>query len=465
MPPFAARLFGFTLCLCLALAALQPAGPAQAKVFEPATFTLDNGLEVVVVINRRAPIVTHMVWYKVGAADEPLGKSGIAHFLEHLMFKGTEKLASGEFSQIIAANGGRENAFTSQDFTAYHQTVAADRLEIMMRHEADRMVNLQLSESVVAPERDVILEERRSRTDNEPSAQLFEMARAALYLHHPYGTPVIGWEHEMKGLDAEDAIRFYRRWYAPNNAVLVVAGDVEVAEVRRLAETYYGPIPAADVPERVRVSEPRQNAARRATLTSPLVRQPSVSMSYLAPSYNAALGPPKADGTSPDPEPTVAYALQVLDEILGGGTTSRLYRSLVVEQGIAAGAGTDYSPNSLDLTTFSFYGSPRAGTEIAAIEGALRRELELLLRDGVSEAEVASAKQRLGAAAIYARDSLSTGAQIFGRALTTGSTVEEVEDWPARIEAVTLDQVNAAARTVFHEERSVTGTLLPKPTS
>ncbi len=463
MPRFAARqlgLFGLALLFGLVLAGVQPPNTAGAKIFEPTTFTLDNGLQVVVIINRRAPIVSHMVWYRVGAADDPVGKSGIAHFLEHLMFKGTDSLKPGEFSRIVAANGGQENAFTSQDFTAYHQTVAADRLDIMMRHEADRMVNLRLSDDVVLPERDVILEERRSRTDNEPSAQLQEMARAALYLHHPYGTPVIGWEHEIQGLTSEDAIDFYRRWYAPNNAVLIVAGDVEVEQVRRLAETHYGPIPAGAIPDRVRVSEPRQTAARGATLTSPQVRQPSVSMSYLAPSYTYGSGTADAgEGREP------AYALQVLDEILGGGTTSRFYRSLVVEQGIAAGAGTDYSASSLDLSTFSLYGSPRPGTEIETIEAALRKELELLLREGVSDDEVAAAKQRLSAAAIYARDSLSTGAQIFGRSLTTGSSVEDVESWPERIGAVTADQVNAAARAVFRDARSVTSTLLPEPTS
>ncbi len=253
--------------------------PVQARVFEPESFTLDNGLQVVVVTNRRAPIVNHMVWYKVGAADEEPGKSGLAHFLEHLLFKGTETAEPGEFSDLIARNGGRENAFTSYDYTGYFQTIASDRLELMMKHEADRMANLVLTDDVVLPERDVILEERRSRVDNEPRAQLSEMARASLFMNHPYGISIIGWEHEMRELTTEDALAFYRRWYAPNNAVVVISGDVSLDEVRPLAEKYYGAVPRRAVPERARPQEPAQLAPRRVTLKSPRVRQPSLSIS------------------------------------------------------------------------------------------------------------------------------------------------------------------------------------------
>ncbi|MEE8144082.1 MAG: pitrilysin family protein, partial [Kiloniellales bacterium] len=295
-----------TFVLVVVLLTWAAAGPtaAQAKIFEPETFTLDNGLQVVVITNRRAPIVTHMLWYKVGAADEPAGRSGIAHFLEHLMFKGTEALGPGEFSQIIARNGGRENAFTSYDYTGYYQTVASDRLEIVMKHEADRMTNLKLTDELVLPEREVVLEERRSGVDREPSSQLSEALRAALFLNHPYRLPVIGWEDEIHALTKDDAVTFYRRWYAPNNAVLIVAGDVSTDEVRRLAETYYGPIPAREIPLRQRPQEPPQLAARRVVLENPRVRQPSITIRYLAPSYNAG-------------QSEHAYALQVLDQILG----------------------------------------------------------------------------------------------------------------------------------------------------
>ncbi len=444
-----------TFVLVVVLLAWAVAGPtaAQANIFEPETFTLDNGLQVVVITNRRAPIATHMLWYKVGAADEPAGRSGIAHFLEHLMFKGTETLGPGEFSQIIARNGGRENAFTSYDYTGYYQTVASDRLEIVMKHEADRMTNLKLTDELVLPERDVVLEERRSGVDREPSSQLSEALRAALFLNHPYRLPVIGWEDEIHALTKDDAVAFYRRWYAPNNAVLIVAGDVSTDEVRRLAETYYGPIPAREIPLRRRLQEPPQLAARRVVLENPRVRQPSITISYLAPSYNAG-------------QSEYAYALQVLDEILGGGPTSRLYRALVVDQAVAVGAGSGYGASSLDLSTFSVYASPRPGVEIEQVEAAVRKELARIVDDGVTEDELAFAKKRLQAEAVYARDQLDSGPRILGTALATGQTVEDIESWPERIEAVSLEQVNAAAKAVLaSDKQSVTGLLLPEPTS
>ncbi len=445
-----------SLALCLAasiliLLAVLPV-ESRAKVFEPETFTLDNGLQVVVITNRRAPIVTHMVYYKVGAADESTGESGLAHFLEHLMFKGTEALGPGEFSEIIAANGGVENAFTGSDYTGYYQSVARDRLEIVMKHEADRMVNLRLTDELVDPERLVVLEERRSRIGNEPGSQLWEMIGAAMYLNHPYRRPVIGWEHEIKQLSREGALAFYRRWYAPNNAILIVAGDVDAAEVRPLAEKYYGVIPRGQVPERKRVEEPPHHAARSVTLESERVRQPSFSISYLAPSYNTD-------------DQRHAYALQVLDDIMGGGPTSRLYRSLIIEQGLAASAGSHYDASSLDLTTFVFRASPRIGVEIETLEAALRAEVAKVVAEGVSEAEVAASKRRLKALAVYARDSLSTGARVIGAALTTGQTIEDVEAWPERIDAVTAAQVNEAVKALVRDSHSVTAYLLPKPTT
>lgn len=439
--------------LCsLAALVLTLGRPASARVFDPQSFTLENGLQVVVVTNRRAPIVNHMVWYKVGAADEEPGKSGLAHFVEHLLFKGTKNMKPGEFSELIARNGGRENAFTSYDYTGYFQTIASDRLELMMKHEADRMANLVLTDELVLPERDVILEERRSRVDSEPSGQLFEMARAALFMNHPYGISIIGWEHEMQQLTTEDALAFYERWYAPNNAVVVISGDVSLEEVRPLAEKYYGALEARPVPERVRPQEPKQMAPRRVTLTSPRVRQPSLSITYLAPSYNRG-------------ETQHAYALQVLSEIMGGGSVSRLYSSLVVKQGVAAGAGGGYGGDDLDLGTLRFYVSPRPGIELEAAEAALRAEIETLVEAGVTAEEVSEAIERLQSAAVFARDSVSTPARVLGSALVTGQTLEDVEAWPERIGAVTVDQVNAAARAVIDDRRSVTAVLKPEPTS
>jgi zinc protease len=425
---------------------------ASAGVFNPESFTLANGLQVVVIPNHRAPIAIQMVWYRVGAADDPAGKSGIAHFLEHLMFKGSKDIPPGAFSKIVARNGGQDNAFTSQDYTAYFQRVAKDRLELVMKLEADRMTGLVLTDAEVLPERDVVLEERRSRTDNNPGAQLYEHTRAALYMNHPYRVPVIGWQSEIEGLTTADAIAFYRRHYAPNNAILIVAGDVTAAEIRPLAEKYYGPIPRRELPPRVRATEPEQRAARRVVLKSPQVRQPSWSRTYLAPSYTTATG---GD----------AYALQVLAEIMGGGATSRLYRSLVVEQGVAASAGAWYSADGLDSGTFGVSGSPRPGTEIDAVEAALTAQIKALLSDGVSADEVARAKRSLLAGAIYVRDSLRAGPNIFGRALTSGRTIADVESWPDRVGEVTAEAVNAAAKKVFRDNRSVTGVLLPESTS
>lgn len=423
---------------------------AAAAVFNPETFTLANGMQVVVIPNHRAPIVVHMVWYRVGAADDPPGKSGIAHFFEHLMFKGTKSVPPGQFSRIVARNGGNDNAFTAHDYTAYYQKVARDKLELVMRLEADRMTNLVLTDAEVLPERDVVLEERRSRTDNSPAAQLYEQSRAALYLKHPYRNPVIGWKQEIEKLSTADALRFYRTHYVPNNAILIVAGDVTAAALRPLAEKYYGVIPRGPEIRRTRAVEPFHYAARTVRMKSPRVGQPSWSRTYTAPAYANAEG-------------NEAYALQVLAEIMGGGATARLYRKLVVEQGIATSAGVWYSPDRLDIGGFGISASPRPGGDYRKVAAAALAEIARLLKDGVTEKEVARATRNMQASAIYARDSLRAGPNIFGRALTTGRTVADVEAWPERIAAVTAAEVNAAARRVLKEANSVTAILLPAP--
>ena len=422
--------------------------PANAQIFDPTTFTLDNGLQVVVIENHRAPVVTHMMWYKVGAADEPPGKSGIAHFLEHLMFKGTNKRAPGEFSEIIARNGGRENAFTSQDYTGYFQTIAADRLALMMELEADRMTGLVLTDDIIQPERQVVIEERRSRTDNSPRALLNEQVSAATYSNHPYRLPIIGWEHEIRALTREEIDGFYQTWYAPNNAILVVSGDVTAAQVRELAETHYGPIPAKKLPPRIRPSEPPQHAPREVVLRDARVNQPAWSRRWLAPSYVAG-------------DSEHAYALEILAEIIGGGSSSRLNSSLVIDQALAVSAGAWYSPDQLDMTIFGVWFSPRPGVDVDKLAGALQEQIARFLKDGANQEEVERAKQRLVDSAVFARDSLGRPARIFGVALTTGQSVEDVEQWPARISAVTVEQVNAAARAVLRTETSTTGILLP----
>ncbi|MGI9413385.1 MAG: M16 family metallopeptidase [Hyphomicrobiales bacterium] len=431
------------------LFALLPPAAASAKLgSNVSTFALDNGMQVVVIPDHRAAVVTHMVWYRVGAADEVAGQSGNAHFLEHLMFKGTNKIPPGEFSKIVSRNGGQDNAFTSQDYTGYFQRVARDRLPLVMEIEADRMTNLVLTDKEVLPERDVVLEERRSRVDNNPGSRLNEQMNAAFYLSHPYGNPVIGWEHEIERLNRGTAIAFYKQYYAPNNAILIVAGDVTEQDVRTLAEKHYGAIPALPgLKPRSRATEPPHQAARRVVLRDARVDSPRFRRMYLAPSYRNA-------------QPGEGPALEVLAQILGGGTTSRLYRQLVVEQKVAILAGSWFSGDFLDSGSFGLYGAPVPGTEVADLEAAIDKSIDDIVAEGVTAEELVDAKKLLIADTIYAIDSQSTLARIFGVALTSGQTVEDVQDWPERIEQVTGEQVQAVAKKYLRLERSVTGILL-----
>ena len=447
MPAFL-RLFYAALFL-VTIVVILPAVSATAAVFSPKTFTLDNGLQVVVIENHRAPIVMQMLWYRVGAADEEPGESGLAHFLEHLLFKGTKTVKPGEFSRIIARIGGQDNAFTSHDFTAYFQRVAAHELETIMRLEADRMQNVILTDEVVMPERDVVLEERRSRTDNSPAAQLREQVRRALYLNHPYGRPVIGWMGEIRQLTTERALAFYRKHYAPNNAMLIIAGDTSLEKVRAMAEKYYGPIPRRSVPERVRPKEPPHRAARRVVLTNQRVTLPAWSRTHLAPSYGAD-------------EKGIGYALEVLAQVLGGGSTSRLYRKLVIERGIASNAGAWYSGDGLDYGEFGIYASPKAGGDIDELEKAVLEELAAAIEEGLKPADIDRAKRLMSAQAIYARDGIRAGPNAIGQAFTQGRTIADVEEWPDRISAVTPERIMAVAKTVIKLESSVTSILLPE---
>ncbi|MDK9721581.1 MAG: insulinase family protein [Rhodospirillales bacterium] len=419
----------------------------RAGVFNPEPFELDNGLQVVVIENHRAPIVTHMVWYKVGDADAPPGLSGLPHLLEHLMFKGTKKIGPGDFSKIVARNGGRDNAFTGSDFTAYHQNLAADRLELAMKMEADRMANLVLDPKLIETERQVVLEERRSRTDNEPASRLREKMGPEQYAVHPYRNPVIGWEGDIKAITPKDLRAFYQRWYVPNNAILIVAGDVTPQQVLTLADTYYASIPRRPLPGRERAKEPPPKGPKSVELKDKAVKQPLWMKEYLAPSRRLDPG-------------RQSYALEVLETILSGGATSRLYESLVVRQKLAASAGASYSPDRYDLSEFGFYASPNPGVTMKTLEEAMEAEILKLLADGVTENEVERAKARLIDGAVYARDSLSGGAYALGRALGTGQTIDDVELWPERIGAVTREQVNAAIKSVLRPEAAVIGRLL-----
>lgn len=433
----------------LALFLLMPPLAARAGIFNPRTFILSNGLKVVVIERHRLPVVRQMVFYRVGAADDPPGKSGLAHYLEHLMFKGTWMVLPGEFSKIVARHGGRDNAFTNSDTTAFYQTVSKDNLELIMKLEADRMHNLVIAEKEAVPELQVVIEERRMRVDNRPQAQLDEQVGAALFLNHPYRIPIIGWMHEIEKLTVADARAFYKAHYAPNNAILIITGDVTVGEVRALAEKYYGVIPAnRDIRPRHRLQEPPQRAARRVVMTSPRVHEPRFSRDYLAPSHHTG-------------ETRHAYALEVLSDILGGGTSSRLYRHLVVERKLALAASGYYDGDVLGPADFGFAIRPRTGVSLARVEAGFDAEIASLRAHGITAEELATAKKRLLASAVLARDGLRHGATAIGTALTSGQDIDAVEEWPERISAVTVDDVNAAARAVFRIERSVTGLLLP----
>jgi zinc protease len=435
----------FLLLVAALAGATASAAYAGAEVSH---FTLANGLEIVVVPDHRAPVVTHMIWYKVGAADETPGKSGLAHFLEHLMFKGTEKNPGDAFSRQVAEVGGQENAFTASDYTGFFQRVPRNHLKEMMALEADRITGLVLSDDVVRPELNVVLEEQNMRVANNPAARLGEQMDAALYLNHPYGRPVIGWRPEIEQLNREDALAFYRRFYSPNNAVVVVAGDVTAEEVKADAEATYGKIAdRAEANPRHRPMEPLQEAPRTVTLADLRVEQPNVSRDYLVPSENSA-------------KPGESEALEVLANVLGSGENCRLYRGLVVEQGLALNAGANYSGTAVDYAKFAVFGAPRPGVSLPQLETAIDGILAEVIAHGVSSDELDRAQTRLIAEAVYAEDNQATLARWYGSALAIGQTLEDVRAWPDRIRAVTAEAVQNAARTWLDRRRSVTGYLV-----
>ena len=432
------------------VALFSAAAPALALDIDVTSFKLKNGMEVVVIPDHRAPVVTHMVWYKVGAADEPQGKAGIAHLLEHLMFKGTPKNPDGAFSRIVRANGGDENAFTTQDYTAYYQRVMKDRLPLVMELEADRMQNLQLTDENVLPERAVVQEERRERTDNEPSSLLAEQLDAALYTAHPYGKPVIGWMPEVANLTRQDAMDFYASHYEPGNAILIVAGDVTPEEVKTLAERYYGPLEnKRQVPERRRVVEPEPNAERRVIMRDARVSTPSWQRQYLAPSAQQL--PQREE-----------LALSILAEIVGGSNQSRLYQQLNVEKKIAAFAGAWYSADYLDSGTFGVYASPNSGISLEEAEKAVDDILEDVATKGITQEELDRSRNAVIASAVYLLDSQDALARLFGTALATGQTVDDIKNWERDLGSVTVEDVNKAAQDVLDKRASVTGILLPE---
>jgi zinc protease len=427
--------------------------PADAKpIYGAEHFTLSNGMQVIVIPLHRAPVITHMVWYRVGAADDPVGKSGIAHFLEHLMFKGTEITPPGDFSKIIRRLGGTDNAFTSQDFTAYHQTISVDHLRTVMEMEADRMINIQIPESEFISEQQVILEERRERIDNNPRAFMAEQMRYALYPNHPYGTPNIGWASEIAGLTLDDAYEMYQQYYAPNNAILVVAGDVTAAKLKPLAEKIYGVIPPKEIKPRHWRTIPPMGGDYKVEMHHASFQQPLWQRFYRVPSYRLN----KED----------ALALQLFENIMSDGSASRLYKSIVVEQKLASSVTLGYHSDTWDQSSLSIGAIPFLETSFDVLEEAISNELRKVIKDGVTEKEITEAKTRMVDAAAFARDSISGPAMAIGSALITGSTLDDVEYWNYDIQNVTADDIKKVVTKYLNPDQNnkmptVTGYALP----
>ena len=422
---------------------------ASERLKEKTTqFSLANGLDVIVITDHRAPIVTHMIWYRVGGADEPVGKSGLAHFLEHLMFKGTSNYPAGEFDRVINENGGEQNAFTSYDYTAYFQKIAKEHLPLMMKYESDRMTNVILTEDVIAPEREVVLEERASRVDNNPGSQLAEIVHSSLFTNHPYSIPLIGWEDEIENLSVEDVLAFYKRYYSPNNAILVVAGDVTVEEVRNLAESTYGQIAAGEkLPERVRPKVQPPLAEHVITFANERVQKPSVQKYWIVPSDLTATG-------------NESLALTMLENILGEGTSSRLYNKLIVEEKRATSVNASYWDSRRDHSNFSVSATPRDGISLEEILADVQAEIDLIVEEGIDEDELDRIKRNFVADDIYAQDNHTNLARWIGGELTTGQDLENILNWTEKVQLITTKDVQDVARKYLYNQHAVIGRLV-----
>jgi zinc protease len=411
--------------------------------------TLENGLKVVVREDHRAPVVVSQIWYRVGASDEPDGLTGISHVLEHMMFKGTAKHPSGEFSRIIAENGGRENAFTGPDYTAYFQQLEKSRLPIAFELEADRMRNLVLDPQEFAKERKVVMEERRLRTDDQPEARAYERFMATAYTTHSYKNPIIGWMRDLEKLTVDDLAAWYRRWYVPNNATLVVVGDVEPEAVIALAREHFGKIPAGTVDGTTIPAEPPQNEVRRSTLRAP-AQVPTLLIGFHAPAFSAR----------DDWEP---YALAVLNGVLDGGDSARFARELVREQRIAASAGVGYGPTARHPVLFTISATPSAGRTAAALEQAILAQIERVQAEPVAAAELDRVKAQVAAGNVYARDSVFYQAMQMGMLETVGLDWRLMDRYVERVRAVTAAQVQAVARKYLVKSNMTVTVLEPQP--
>ena len=423
----------------------------QAEEIKQTVFekTLGNGLKVIVKEDHRAPVLVQQIWYRAGSMDESSGTTGIAHVLEHMMFKGTRTVPQGEFSKRIAAAGGRENAFTSYDYTAYFQQLHKDKLELAMKLESDRMHNLVLSEAEFNKEVQVVMEERRMRTDDQPHALLFEKLMAMAYQEHPYQHPVIGWMNDLNTLTAADARNWYKNWYVPNNAVLVVAGDVKASEVFALAQRYYGVIPARALPKRKQFSEPAQLGIKRFTVKAP-AELPLLVMAYHAPTLRDARND------------TMPYALDVLAGVLDGNQSARLNKILVREQQLASSAGAGYDGAARGPSLFTLEGTPSEGVSVAELEAALREQIAMLARDGVSAQELARVKAQVTANEVYKLDSVFYQAMQIGQMESIGLSYRDIPEMLAKLQAVTAQQVQDAAREVLKDDNLIVAVLDPQ---
>lgn len=437
---------GIALCGALALT-LAVASPARANPFET---TLSNGLRVIVKEDRRAPVAMHMVWYRVGAMDEKDGTTGVAHLLEHMMFKGTKKLKPGEFNDIVARAGGNDNAFTSHDYTAYFQRVPAAALPRMIELEADRMRNLVIGDDEFARELKVVMEERRLRTDDQPQSQMHEQLMASAFIAHPYRRPVIGWMNDLENMRPDDARDWYRLWYAPNNAYVVIVGDVDHREVFRLAQKYYGSYKAQALPPRKPQNEPEQTGIRRVTVKAP-AKLPYIEMAWKV---------PKLRDVKQDSEP---FALEMLAAVLDGHDASRFSKNLVRGGAIAQSAGAGYDGSLRGEALFVLDGQPAEGKTIAELEAALRNELKRIQDDGVSAEELQRVKVRTIAAQTYKRDSLMAQAMEIGGAEAAGLSWRDVDTVIERLRQVTPEQVQAVARKYFKDDTLTVAVLDPQP--
>ncbi len=433
------------LFLFLLFFSLLQTEAACASIFETQTFTLDNGMQVAVIENHRAPVVTHMVWYKTGGIDDPAGKSGIAHLLEHMMFKGTAAVPDGEFSKIIARNGGSENAFTSLDYTAYYQNIARDRLELVMFLESDRMKNLRFSQEDFAPELEVVKEERLMRIENHPAGLLNERRNAMLWGEHPYGRPIIGTKKELSSLTLKDAKRFYQTHYAPDNAVLVVAGDITADELKPLAEKYYGKIPPSRTAVAKRQFSTHYPTRSRIEMRHPQVNLYSLQRVYIVPSY-----------LSENKEQSFSYA--VLDEILGTYHLGKMYNHFIVNKKTARSVGAGYSGFSLDKGTFAFSITAAENESLTNLEKELDRFTDPA---SLTQKDLDKAKKRLVADLEYLDDNPESAANLVGRFYALGLTIEDLKNWKSNIENVTLADVKKAYADML-SAASVTTYLMPK---